>query len=456
MKVGVLFFILIIVFSYNINCSQKISVIGTGYVGLVTGACLSSFGHKVICADIDTSKIQKLNNNIIPIYEPGLTELIAKERQENRLLFTSDIPNAIKESDIIFIAVGTPMSADGSADLTALYAVLETIGHNINSPKIICIKSTVPIGTCKSIKPFLSKIINQKLIKVVFNPEFLREGSAVQDSLHPDRIIFGGSKKAINVLQDTFISLINKNVPVITTDLTTAEMIKYAANAFLAIKLSYINEMAQFCDKIKADCGVVAQGIGLDKRIGNLFLKPGPGYGGSCFPKDSQALLNSAKKNDMPLHILKASVKVNNKQIKYIFNQLLNLMDNNLHGKTVAVLGLAFKANTDDVRYSPAIPFIKNLQKHNCIIKAYDPIASENMKHEFPDIIYSTNIYDACKNADAVVILTEWPEFANVDLSLIKDLVKTPILLDTRNIISTEILDNLEFNYTNVGNCKVK
>lgn len=445
----------------NANAPQKISVIGTGYVGLVTGTCLAHFGHEVICADIDSTKIKLLNNNCIPIYEPGLTELIKEVRQKHKLSFTDNISTAIKETDIVFIAVGTPMDTYGQADLTALYEVAKSIGKNINKPKVICIKSTVPIGTGKKIK---SVIVNNmdpeiedknKLIKIVFNPEFLKEGSAIYDCLNPDRIVLGGSKKGIQTILKSYQVLADKNVPFLLTDITTAETIKYAANAFLSIKLSYINEIAKLCDAIEADCGVVAKGIGLDQRIGDKFLRPGPGYGGSCFPKDSEALLYTSRLNKRPLTILEAAVKVNQDQVKYVFSKFLNLIDNDIENKTIALLGLAFKANTDDIRYSPAIDFIEKLKTHNCVIKTYDPIASENMKLKYNDIFYATSAEDACKNADAVIILTDWPEFKHIDLKSLHEILNKPVLFDTRNIINTDKLKELGFNYTNIGNCRV-
>lgn len=433
---------------------RKITVLGTGYVGLVTGVCLASFGHEVICADIDSNKIGLLKKNIIPIYEPGLSELLKNTVATKKISFTDKLDEAIQNSDIIFIAVGTPMDTDGKTDLTAIRSVFEIISENLNRSKLICMKSTVPIGTCKMLNTLI-KSKNGKLTEIAFNPEFLKEGSAIADFLEPDRLVLGGSDRSIEILKKIYLPLIKKNVPVLSTDTVTAEAIKYASNAFLATKISYINEIARLCEVIGADCNIVSQGMGLDKRIGDKFLKAGPGYGGSCFPKDSQELLYSSRFHNKPLKILEAVINTNNSQSQYIFDKFLTLMDNNLANKTVAVLGLAFKANTDDVRYSPAIGFIKNLQKYNCHINAYDPIAIENMKKEISDINYRDSIEQACTNADAIVILTEWQNIKDINLEKMVNLVNQPVLFDARNIINTDLLTKLGYKYTNIGNSKI-
>lgn len=433
---------------------RKITILGTGYVGLVTGVCLASFGHEIICADIDSNKIGLLQKNIIPIYEPGLAKLLETAINSKKISFTDNIETSIQNSDIIFIAVGTPMNKAGKTDLTAIEETFEIISENLNKPKLICMKSTVPIGTCKMLKKVLKRK-NEHLTEIAFNPEFLKEGSAISDFLEPDRLVLGGSNRSIEILKKIYLPLIKKNVPVLSTDTITAETIKYASNSFLATKISYINEIARLCDVIGADCNVVAQGMGLDKRIGDKFLKAGPGYGGSCFPKDSQELLYISRYHNKPLKILEAVIDTNNSQCQYIFEKFLKLMDNNLENKTIAILGLSFKPNTDDVRYSPAIDFIHNLQKYNCKINAYDPIAIENMRKEIHDINYIDNIEDTCKNVDGIVILTEWQNIKDINLERLVDLVNKPVLFDTRNIINTDLLKKLGYKYTNIGNAKI-
>jgi UDPglucose 6-dehydrogenase len=432
---------------------KRITIIGTGYVGLVSGAGISDFGHRVRCVDIDKQKIDLLNDGSIPIYEPGLKTLIARSINAKRLTFSVDAEEAIKWAEIIFITVGTPQGENDDADISAVIAVAEQIGKNLNNYKVICTKSTVPIGTGKMIK----KIIDQNnLDKIKYdycsNPEFLREGTAIRDFLHPDRIVLGStSDKAFEYLKDVYRPLYINETPLVHTTVETAEMIKYAANAFLAIKISYINEVANLCDEIGADVHVVAKTLGADGRISPKFLHPGPGFGGSCFPKDTKALVKIAKKYNIDMATVTAAIETNIFQRKRMFNKLIDLLDNNLEGKVIAVLGLAFKQETDDVRESPAIEIIASIHDKGGIIKAYDPIANDSMKEIFPALDYKSNWHEAVEGCDAAVIMTEWNEFRSLDLEKLKNLMSQPVILDTRNILSVSELKRLEFKFDNVG-----
>jgi UDPglucose 6-dehydrogenase len=432
---------------------KRITIIGTGYVGLVSGAGISDFGHRVRCVDIDKQKIDLLNDGSIPIYEPGLKTLIARSINAKRLTFSVDAEEAIKWAEVIFITVGTPQGENDDADISAVIAVAEQIGKNLNNYKVICTKSTVPIGTGKMIK----KIIDQNnLDKIKYdycsNPEFLREGTAIRDFLHPDRIVLGStSDKAFEYLKDVYRPLYINETPLVHTTVETAEMIKYAANAFLAIKISYINEVANLCDEIGADVHVVAKTLGADGRISPKFLHPGPGFGGSCFPKDTKALVKIAKKYNIDMATVTAAIETNIFQRKRMFNKLIDLLDNNLEGKVIAVLGLAFKQETDDVRESPAIEIIASIHDKGGIIKAYDPIANDSMKEIFPALDYKSNWHEAVEGCDAAVIMTEWNEFRSLDLEKLKNLMSQPVILDTRNILSVSELKRLEFKFDNVG-----
>ena len=432
---------------------KRITVIGTGYVGLVCGAGISDFGHRVRCADIDKQKIDLLNDGSIPIYEPGLKMLVARNVNAKRLTFTVDVEEAIKWAEVIFIAVGTPQGENGEADISAVKAVAEQIGKNLNNYKVISTKSTVPIGTGKMIQ----KIIDEdNLDKIKYdycsNPEFLREGAAVRDFLHPDRVVLGStSGKAFEYLKDVYRPLYINETPMVHTTVETAEMIKYAANAFLAIKISYINEVANLCDEIGADVHVVAKTLGMDGRISPKFLHPGPGFGGSCFPKDTKALVEIAKNYKIDMAVVTAAIEANNFQRKRMLNKLNELLDNNLKGKVIAILGLAFKQETDDVRESPAIDIISGIHDEGGIIKAYDPIANDSMKEIFPALDFKSNWHKAVEGSDAAVIVTEWNEFRGMDLEKLKNLMSQPVVLDTRNILNISELKRLEFKYDNVG-----
>ena len=432
---------------------KRITIIGTGYVGLVSGAGISDFGHRVRCADIDKQKIDLLNDGSIPIYEPGLKMLVARNVNAKRLTFTVDVEEAIKWAEVIFIAVGTPQGENGEADISAVKAVAEQIGKNLNNYKVISTKSTVPIGTGKMIQ----KIIDEdNLDKIKYdycsNPEFLREGAAVRDFLHPNRVVLGStSGKAFEYLKDVYRPLYINETPMVHTTVETAEMIKYAANAFLAIKISYINEVANLCDEIGADVHVVAKTLGMDGRISPKFLHPGPGFGGSCFPKDTKALVEIAKNYKINMAVVTAAIEANNFQRKRMLNKLNELLDNNLKGKVIAILGLAFKQETDDVRESPAIEIISGIHDEGGIVKAYDPIANNSMKEFFPALDYKSNWHEAVKGSDAAVIMTEWNEFRSMDLEKLKILMSQPVVLDTRNILNISELKRLEFKYDNVG-----
>jgi UDPglucose 6-dehydrogenase len=442
-------------------CSQNdrvVTIIGTGYVGLVSGACLAELENLVICADIDSRKIELLRSSIIPIYEEGLEEIVTRNVDAGKLMFTDDIAQAITRGDIIFIAVGTPMGEDGNADLSYINAVVKAIAENIISYKIIVTKSTVPVGTGKKIRAQLENEygIDPDLFSIVSNPEFLREGFAVHDFLHPDRLVIGtDSDSALIALCEVYESLITAGVPYVLTDVQTAEMIKYASNAFLSVKISYINEIANLCDATDADVKTVAYAMGLDHRISPAFLKPGPGFGGSCFPKDSQAIIHIAAQHNLPLHTVQAALKANEiqqgKPVEKLQALLQRELGENLVGKSVAVLGLAFKANTDDVRYSPSIKTIELLQERGAIVKAYDPIATNNMRKVFPDLWYCSSAYEAATGADAVVIMTDWDEIKQIDFSRLKKVMRNPIIVDARNIVHPEKLKQIGFACDAIG-----
>ena len=431
---------------------RKITIIGTGYVGLVSGAGIAEFGNDVTCVDIDKNKIQKLNSGEILIYEPELDSIVNRNKSKDRLKFSSDINKSIKSSDIIFIAVGTPQGKNGEADITAIQSVAKLIGENLNKYKIICTKSTVPIGTGKKIETIIKSINTSIEFDYVSNPEFLREGSAVKDFLKPDRVVIGArSKKAVEIMQDIYRPLYLNETPILSTSVETAEMIKYASNAFLALKISYINEIANLCDLVGADVQVVSKAMGQDGRISPKFLHPGPGFGGSCFPKDTMSLANIAKKNNIRMNTIEAAIKTNNEQKVLMVNKLKSLLNNKIKDKTIAVLGLAFKPQTDDIRDSASTIIIPRLIKEGAKINTYDPVAMDNFKSLKLNINYFNNWQDAVRDADALILLTEWNEFRGIDLSELKLLLKTPIVLDSKNILSIQKLRSFGFKYDNVG-----
>ncbi|MBN1638106.1 MAG: UDP-glucose/GDP-mannose dehydrogenase family protein [Ignavibacteriales bacterium] len=433
---------------------MEICIIGTGYVGLVTGTCLSDFGLEVICVDKDSEKIECLNSGRVPIYEPNLEDLIQKNVNAGRLSFTTDIEKGIKESKAIFIAVGTPPNDDNSADLTQIEKVAQQIAQHLNGYKVIVNKSTVPVGTAGKIKEIINSFSPSPLqhpFDVVSNPEFLREGSAVYDFTHPDKIVIGTTSiKALKIMQEIYRPLYLIDTPFMITNPETAELIKYACNAFLATKITFINEIANLCDKIGADVHQVARAMGLDGRISPKFLHPGPGYGGSCFPKDTRALCSIAESFGYEFQSLNAVVSANIRQRELMVEKIKRLVGK-LRGKQIGILGLAFKMNTDDIRESSSIDIIKILLGEGAKIKCFDPLAMDNTKKILPDIIYCQDEYETAQGCDALVIATEWNQFRNLDLNKIKKLLKNPTFVDLRNLYEPATLKSLSFIYEGVG-----
>jgi UDPglucose 6-dehydrogenase len=431
---------------------MNVAVIGTGYVGLVTGACLAEFGVHVTCVDKDVDKIGMLQKGQIPIYEPGLTELVGKNTASGRLVFTTDIASAIRSALAVFIAVGTPSRGDGSANMAYVEDVAETISKNLNDYKVIVTKSTVPVGTGERLKEIIGKNLKEQVdFDIVSNPEFLREGSAIEDFLRPNRVVVGASsQQAVAIMKDLFRPLYLLETPFVVTDVATAELIKYASNAFLATKISFINEMANLCERVGADVRLVAKGMGLDGRIGSKFLHPGPGYGGSCFPKDTTALLQIAKEKGYDLELLKAVIQVNARQRSMMTEKISKALGS-VKGKTLGVLGLAFKPNTDDIRESPAIDIIEALLKLGAQIRAYDPAAMAEAGKIVKNITYCEDAYDAARDADAVVLLTEWNEFRNLDLERLRSCLRQPVFIDLRNVYDDQRMSRAGFRYYSVG-----
>ncbi|MDO8513836.1 MAG: UDP-glucose/GDP-mannose dehydrogenase family protein [bacterium] len=433
---------------------MNIAVIGTGYVGLVTGTCFAEIGHNVICVDKDKSKIDNLKKGSLPIYEPGLEELVARNTKNSRLSFTADIKKAIEKSEIIFLAVGTPPEKDYKADLSAVRSVAASIGHYANSNKIVVTKSTVPVGTGDLIADIIKKNSKKPFqFSIVSNPEFLREGNAIQDFLEPDRIVVGtDDKKTGAIMKELYLPIIDDEHPFILTDLRSAEVIKYAANAFLATKISFINEIANFCQKANADISEVAKGIGLDKRIGRKFLNAGIGYGGSCFPKDVRALIQTGKEHGHSFHLLDAVEKVNDLQKEILLEKLFKIYPE-ITGKTISIWGLSFKPNTDDIREAPSIVLIRKLLENGAKIRAFDPISNESVKQKFPgeNIHFASNPYEATEGSSALLILTEWDEFRSPDFAKIKKLMKEPHILDGRNLHHPSIASKHQINYYSIG-----
>lgn len=431
---------------------MRICMIGTGYVGLVTGTCFAEFGNDVICVDIIKEKIDKLNRGELPIYEPGLDDMVAKNVAEGRLQFTTDLKQAVEQSLVIFVAVGTPQAEDGSADMRYVEAVTKDIARYMNDYKVVVNKSTVPVGAGKWIKKLIQENQPKPIaFSVASNPEFLREGSAIEDFIRPNRVVIGtDDERGAEVMRDLYKPLYLIETPIVMTDLASAELTKYAANAFLATKIGFINEIANICERVGADVHDVAKGMGLDHRIGSKFLHPGPGYGGSCFPKDTRALLNIAQKNEYHFKIVEAAVEVNDQQRVRMLEKIKNTIGS-LRGKTVAVLGLAFKPNTDDMREAPSIDIIAGLQKEGARIKAYDPIAMHEARKVLNDVEFAEDTYSAISGADALVFLTEWNQFRSLDLDKIKRLLKTPLIIDLRNIYDPPRMRESGFQYVAVG-----
>ncbi len=431
---------------------MHIAVIGTGYVGLVTGACFAEFGVDVTCVDVNEEKIERLSAGIMPIYEPGLEQLVTKNTQSGRLSFTTDIKQAVEQSLVIFLAVGTPPMPDGSPDLSFVETAATSVAVHMNGYKVIVTKSTVPIGTGE----FLRKLIRERLrirtnFGIVSNPEFLREGAAINDFMRPDRVVLGSrDEEAIAIMKDLYRPLYLIEAPFVITSLEAAELTKYAANAFLAMKVSFINEIANLSESIGCDVHDVARAIGMDKRIGTKFLHPGPGFGGSCFPKDTQALASVARQFNTSSLIVDAVIEVNRRQRQAMLPKIEKLVGA-LEGKTISILGLAFKPETDDMRDAPSVEIVRGLQEKGAKIRAYDPVAMMEAAKLLPDVEYADDEYAAVKDADALVFLTEWNQFRALDMSRIRDLMKSPRIADLRNIYDPEDMRELGFSYVGVG-----
>ena len=428
---------------------MKIAVAGAGYVGLVTAACFAELGNDVVCVDIDEEKIAKLNNNIIPIYEPGVEDLVVRNKKDGRLKFATDLKKAIRECEIIFICVGTPPRENGEADLSYVENVARAVAEAMDSYKLIVEKSTVPVETGEKVaKAIKSYNAHKADFDVVSNPEFLREGSAVQDFMHPDRIVVGcESERSRKIMEELYKPL---KAPIIFTDIKSAEIIKHASNSFLAMKISFINAIANICELAGADVEKVAEGMGVDKRIGRAFLNAGIGYGGFCFPKDAEAFIRISEKFGYDFKLLKAAQEINNAQRKHFVRKIEKSLWI-VRGKTIGVLGLAFKPNTDDMRFAPSIDIITGLQKEGAKIKAYDPQAMEKAKNTLNGVVYCNNPYDAAKDSDALIIITEWDEFKKLDLKRIKSIMKHPLIIDGRNIYKPEDVKKEGFAYISIG-----
>jgi len=431
---------------------MKICVIGTGYVGLVAGTCLAEMGNNVVCVDNNENKIKELSQGKIPIYEPGLDDLIISNTREGRLVFTTDLKQAVKNSLICFIAVGTPQGDDGSCDLQYVFKVAEEIAKAMDDYKVIVNKSTVPVGTGEKVREYIKSFTNCEF-DVVSNPEFLKQGAAVDDFLKPDRVIIGSeSQRATEIMQEVYSPFLRTGNPIIITDVKSAEMAKYAANSFLATKISYINELANICEKVGADIEHVRIGMSTDRRIGSQFLFPGLGYGGSCFPKDVKALIRIAQDNDIPCGILKAADETNYMQRKIFIEKIFGYFNNDVKGKTFALWGLAFKPKTNDMREAPAITIIESLLAKGAKIKAFDPKAADEAQRIFGNrITYSASSYEAAEGADALILATEWNEFRRPDFEKIKNSLKNPVIFDGRNQYDSKRMQERGFDYICIG-----
>lgn len=436
---------------------MKITIVGSGYVGLVSGACFSEVGIEVVCVDIDQKKIDNLNNGIIPIYEPGLEVMIARNIKKGRLSFTTDVATAINDSEAVFISVGTPPDEDGSADLKYVLAVARECGKQMNDYKLVVTKSTVPVGTSLKVKKAIQEELDKRGSDLDFdvasNPEFLKEGAAINDFLKPDRIVVGtDSDRAEDLLNRLYKPFTLNGHPIIFMDIVSAEMTKYAANSMLATKISFINDIANLCEIVGADINFVRKGISSDARIGNKFLYPGIGYGGSCFPKDVQALIRTAGENNYELKVLKAVEAVNKAQKSILFDKIFNYFNGDLKDKTIAIWGLSFKPQTDDMREAPSLEIVKKLIEAGAKVKAYDPVALEEAKHHFGDtIVYSEDQYETLIDADCLAVLTEWSEFRMPNFKVVSKLLKTPAVFDGRNIYELSEMRNHGFDYFCIG-----
>jgi UDPglucose 6-dehydrogenase len=432
---------------------MRVTMIGTGYVGLVSGACFSEFGVDVTCVDKDAGKIEMLKRGEMPIYEPGLEDMVIENAKDGRLSFTTDLKSAVKGADAVFIAVGTPSRrGDGHADLSFVYAAAKEIAEAIEGYTVIVTKSTVPVGTGREVERIIRETRPDADFNVVSNPEFLREGSAINDFMRPDRVVIGADdERARQVMKRLYRPLFLIETPILFTALETAELIKYAANTFLATKITFINEIADLCEKVGADVHDVAKGIGLDGRIGRKFLHPGPGYGGSCFPKDTLALVRTARDAGAPLRIIETVVDVNDKRKKSMASRVLSACGGSVQGKTVAVLGLAFKPNTDDMRDAPSLDIIPALITDGATVKAFDPEGMKEAKKMLEGVIWCDDAYSTMENADVLVIVTEWNEFRSLDLKRMMKLLRAPVVVDLRNVYEPEEMWASGFRYTSIG-----
>jgi len=434
---------------------MKITMIGTGYVGLVTGTCFAEFGHHVTCVDKLSDKIDKLQHGEIPIYEPGLDTLVAKNTREGRLTFTTDLAEATRTAEAVFIAVGTPSSrrGDGYADLSYIYEASREIAPHLEDYTVIVDKSTVPVGTARQVARIIREVNPKADFDVASNPEFLREGAAITDFMRPDRVVIGvESERAEAVLRTVYQPLFLQETPIVKTGIETAELTKYAANAFLATKISFINEIALLCDAIGADVVALARGIGMDGRIGSKFLHPGPGYGGSCFPKDTLALMRIAQENGENLRVVEAAIEANGAQKAMMVKKIRDVLGGSEAGKTIAVLGLTFKPETDDMRDSPSITIIPALAEKGAVIRAHDPQGMDEARELLPaSIVYTENAYDACTGADAVIVMTEWNQYRALDLDRLGAVMKEKHFIDLRNVYQPDLLKEKGFTYTGVG-----
>jgi UDPglucose 6-dehydrogenase len=431
---------------------MRVAMIGTGYVGLVSGACFADFGHVVTCIDKDAGKIERLGQGIMPIYEPGLEQLVASNVREGRLFFATEAAEAVREADAVFIAVGTPSRrGDGHADLTFVYAAAEEIAKQIDGFTVIVTKSTVPVGTGDEIEAIIKRVRPDAEFAVVSNPEFLREGAAINDFKRPDRVVVGtDDERAQGIMRELYRPLFLNETPILFTGRRTSELTKYAANAFLALKITFINEVADLCEAIGADVQQVARGIGLDNRIGRKFLNAGPGYGGSCFPKDTLAMVRTASDAGSPMRLVETTVEVNDARKKKMADKVVKALGGDVRGKTVGVLGLTFKPNTDDMRDAPSLEIVPALQALGAHVQAYDPEGMEEARKHL-NLTFRDGAYDVAEGADAVVILTEWDQFRALDLDRMKLLMKAPVLVDLRNIYRPDEMRARGFRYSSIG-----
>jgi len=430
----------------------KVAVVGTGYVGLVVGACLAETGNDVLCADLDEAKIAGLKRNALPIYEPGLEPLVSRNQREGRLQFTTAVGDAVRGAQVVFIAVGTPPDEDGSADLTHVLDVARTIGKHMDTPKVVITKSTVPVGTAEKVRAEIARHTTTPF-HVCSNPEFLKEGAAVEDFMKPDRVVVGiDSGEAAHILEELYAPFVRTGNPLIFMDIPSAEMTKYAANAMLATRISFMNQIARLCEVVGADVSLVRKGIGTDRRIGPAFLFPGPGYGGSCFPKDVQALIRTGEEQGVALDILVAVEAANARQKRVLFEKLERHLKGGLKKRTVAVWGLAFKAETDDVRESPALVLVESLLDAGATVRVHDPEAMPTARRTLGDrVTYAEHAYDALAGADALAIVTEWLEYRNPDFTRMKQLLARPLIVDGRNLYDPDKLARLGFTYDTIG-----